>query len=292
MTIKKFNIIKTEETLLTLLELTNNAVEGYFVSNEALEENKYYTSIGETVLSNNMENLNLSYDYNSNIIYFVQSYNNRFFKVLTKYICHEDNYSTYINTINSSNYKYNAQYISFCDLMLDKIPLTTLCSNINDIEFLKLLKNLKTYTNDGEIKNLIITCFTNKFQSNILKVLSAINLINSIEMRNSLFNILLERFYTFDNITTTLTELYYYKSDKLNTNKEFLYKLYDEYGKDSIIKLLLSNNVNGDMKNQLLEYLDKIGIDRESKFKLHKSIHIPNSYLKLTWWESILLSFK
>lgn len=81
-----FTQVPANESISTLLELTNTASESYIVSNENLTENVYYTVVGKIPYYHGLGQVDLKYSYEDNIVYYVQKYNDRFFKVISKYV--------------------------------------------------------------------------------------------------------------------------------------------------------------------------------------------------------------
>lgn len=91
-----FNKTKPENDILTVLNLTANASEAYICSDEELEDNSYYTICGTIKYFNSMSEVILSHSYLKNKIYYVQKYNDRFFKVINNYNCADDNYAKFL----------------------------------------------------------------------------------------------------------------------------------------------------------------------------------------------------
>lgn len=295
-----FNQIETNNDISTILQLTKDASEYYICSTEILDINKFYTLTGKISYHEKITDVIFTGSYEENIIYYVQRYNERFFKVLDVYDCKEDKYEKYLT--NNTKFLTNS-LTSFINML----PGNT------QIDY-KLYKVRLIFDEVIDI-NILIT-IAKKYSLDINVYVSLFELLIS-NLKKDNYNFL--SLYSYSeylscihpayliHIRDKLFDIYYYNYIKTFSLKYFCEAIYYTKPNDEILKKYIKDLETFDdliycLKNMLYyqqlyraSFIEKIKFFKPSlsdiKMICKRFDNFTYEDFELTTWDKLKLKF-
>ncbi len=249
-----FTQVPANESISTLLELTNTASEAYIVSNENLIEGAYYTVVGKVPYYHGLGEVDFKYSYEDNIVYYVQKYNDRFFKVISKYVCQVDNYKAYRDVAS-----FNSSFRSY--LTINKLPLTQVCAKLDDLPYIGVIAALLGIDDTIKIElfNIVMSNATDINNSNYIRIEHIINLINSLKYEVDK-NYVADMYSTYikDLSVENLHTIIYWCRESISNNDYFkliLASYLFNKNNDELIRLAKRNDLHNNIEDLIISTL-------------------------------------
>lgn len=249
-----FTKVPANESISTLLELTNTASEAYIVSNENLIEGAFYTVVGKVPYYHGLGGVDFKYSYEDNIVYYVQKYNDRFFKVISKYICQVDNYKAYRDVAS-----FNSSFRSY--LVINKLPLTQVCAKLDDLPYIGVIAALLGIDDTIKIElfNIVMSNTTDINNSNYIRIEHIINLINSLKYEVDK-NYVADMYSTYikDLSVENLHTIIYWCRESISNNDYFkliLASYLFNKNNDELIRLAKRNDLHNNIEDLIISTL-------------------------------------
>lgn len=291
-----FTLVPSDKITLNILDLTNTAKELFFVSGKDLTVGEYYSVIGHNGYYHYLNEVIFTESYENNIIYYVQKYNDRLFKVVDKYNCAYDDYITYLDFVTHINFDTDS-VISYCVLVRDgglmNAPNTyDLLKKINDINIISYL-----YTNDKITFSYFFGLFTTILKNSKVKYRDLHNCITDYSFTVEDTKLLIETFFSTYSLTV---EESIYASHGLyeHSSKDaaICHEVYPQLLKYlSIPELIDFRNSSLGIRPLLLSYIIKEFSKRaytiDDVYEMSKSIPNISDYLTLTFTDKVKLTF-
>lgn len=249
-----FTQVPANESISTLLELTNTASEAYIVSNENLIEGAYYTVVGKVPYYHVLGEVDFKYSYEDNIVYYVQKYNDRFFKVISKYVCKVDDYKAYRDVAS-----FDSSFRSY--LVINKLPLTLVCAKLDDLPYIGVIAALLGIDDTVKIElfNIVMSNTTDINNSNYIRIEHIINLINSLKYEIDK-NYVADKYneYIKDLSVENLHSIIYWCRENISSNvyfKSILSTYLFNKSNDELIRLAKRNDLHNNIEDLIISTL-------------------------------------
>lgn len=249
-----FTQVPANESISTLLELTNTASEAYIVSNENLIEGAYYTVVGKVPYYHGLGEVDFKYSYEDNIVYYVQKYNDRFFKVISKYVCKVDDYKAYRDVA-----LFGSSFRSY--LTINKLPLTQVCAKLDDLPYIGVITALLGIgdTSKIELFNIVMSNTTDINNSSYIRIENIINLINSLKYEVDK-NYVADMYSTYikDLSVENLHTIIYWCRESISNNDYFkliLASYLFNKNNDELIRLAKRNDLHNNIEDLIISTL-------------------------------------
>lgn len=249
-----FTQVPANESISTLLELTNTASEEYIVSNENLIEGAYYTVVGKVPYYHGLGEVDFKYSYEDNIVYYVQKYNDRFFKVISKYVCKVDDYKAYRDVA-----LFGSSFRSY--LTINKLPLTQVCAKLDDLPYIGVITALLGIgdTSKIELFNIVMSNTTDINNSSYIRIENIINLINSLKYEVDK-NYVADMYSTYikDLSVENLHTIIYWCRESISNNDYFkliLASYLFNKNNDELIRLAKRNDLHNNIEDLIISTL-------------------------------------
>lgn len=249
-----FTQVPANESISTLLELTNTASEAYIVSNENLIEGAYYTVVGKVPYYHGLGEVDFKYSYEDNIVYYVQKYNDRFFKVISKYVCKVDDYKAYRDVAS-----FDSSFRSY--LVINKLPLTLVCAKLDDLPYIGVIAALLGIDDTVKIElfNIVMSNTTDINNSNYIRIEHIINLINSLKYEIDK-NYVADKYneYIKDLSVENLHSIIYWCRESISNNDYFkliLASYLFNKNNDELIRLAKRNDLHNNIEDLIISTL-------------------------------------
>lgn len=249
-----FTQVPANESISTLLELTNTASEAYIVSNENLIEGAYYTVVGKVPYYHVLGEVDFKYSYEDNIVYYVQKYNDRFFKVISKYVCKVDDYKAYRDVAS-----FDSSFRSY--LVINKLPLTLVCAKLDDLPYIGVIAALLGIDDTVKIElfNIVMSNTTDINNSNYIRIEHIINLINSLKYEIDK-NYVADKYneYIKDLSVENLHSIIYWCRESISNNDYFkliLASYLFNKNNDELIRLAKRNDLHNNIEDLIISTL-------------------------------------
>lgn len=249
-----FTLVPSDKITINILDLTNKAKELFFVSGKDLTVGEYYSVIGHNEYYHYLYEVIFTESYENNIVYYAQKYNDRFFKVISKYVCKVDDYKAYRDVAS-----FNSSFRSY--LVINKLPLTLVCAKLDDLPNIGVIAALLGIDDTVKIElfNIVMSNTTDINNSNYIHIEHIINLINSLKYEIDK-NYVADKYneYIKDLSVENLHSIIYWCRESISSNEYFksiLATYLFNKSNDELIKLAKRNDLHNNIEDLIVATL-------------------------------------
>ncbi len=290
-----FTLVPSDKITLNILELTNTAKELFFVSGKDLTVGEYYSVIGHNGYYHYLNEVIFTESYENNIIYYVQKYNDRLFKVVDKYHCISDSYKTYIDLVSPTNFDFDS-VISFGSLTKNGMGMNHQYDFICKLYDIEVLSHL--YTNGVMTFSWFSSFYQSVLKNKRIRFSSLHDCFTLYKFSSEDIDYMLNEFFkayalTFDERVNATHNIYEHSKD----DADFCHKLYPYLMKHlNISELIKFAEINSCLNRPILTaYIVKEFINTPYTIAdvYAISISIPNitTFIGMTFYYKLKLTF-